>query len=146
MTETTLLDESAVSEIEARLPVSSYSTGIHKPQLRVLLTTAERDALCATVKYLREMMSDPVFGFQELQSRLAQVEQERDTARESVTWITTEKQKVEQKLSGAIQLCKDKAAKYEALIVNSLPNDQTAARTATAARTLRNLATELEKL
>lgn len=51
--ETTILDEDAVSKIEARAPVSSYSTGVHKPQLRVLLSPAERDALCATVKHLR---------------------------------------------------------------------------------------------
>lgn len=41
--------------------------------------------LCATVKHLREMMADPVFGFQEVQTRLAQMQKDRDYWRTRAT-------------------------------------------------------------
>lgn len=50
MTETPILDESAVSEIEARKPVESERE-LSLPAPFVGLTVAERDALCATVKH-----------------------------------------------------------------------------------------------
>ena len=41
-------------------------------------------ALCATVRHLREMMADPIFGFQELQTRLTRMQEERDALRQEV--------------------------------------------------------------
>lgn len=83
---TEILDDSAVSEIEA-LPYITVGWG-----RRVELTVEQRDALCATVKHLRaenEALNEAaerdrrhVNAKQSLlagtQVRLAQVEQERD--------------------------------------------------------------------
>ena len=41
-------------------------------------------ALCATVRHLREMMADPIFGFQGLQTRLTRMQEERDALRQEV--------------------------------------------------------------
>lgn len=172
MTETPILDERAVEEIEAMFPNAEYQPTLSPDEVdpcefckgtiddhKAGCVVPHVHALCATVKHLRtdneglKRTADIRYPqVVELREQLAQVKQERDRASAHVARLHDELVDLQQFRTRAIQLCKARAAEWEAndkaaMDVSGAHSKRVyAAHGLTKAEAARELANEIEKL